>query len=145
MINKDIALARPLLLLLEDDPAVRRSLQMVLRGQGFQVHAHASAAMLLEDRDAAEAACLITDYRLTDMTGIEVLEILRERGWHGPAILITGHGSKELGERARWAGFIQTFEKPLRQFSLAKAVERCVRNNAGDKIIITEEGESVVL
>lgn len=132
MTNKDLRPAFPMLLLLEDDPAVRRSLQMVLQGQGFHVRAYGSAAMLLKDPDAAEAACLVTDYRLADANGIEVLTTLRGRGWPGPAILITGHGSRELGQRALDASFAVIFEKPLRQFSLAKAARRLVHPNEGE-------------
>lgn len=128
MTDKDISPSAPVLLLLEDDPAVRRSLQMVLQGHGFLVRAYASAAMLLADHGLAEAACLVTDYRLADRSGIDVLTTLRERGWPGPAILITGHGSRDLGQKALNAGFAHIFEKPLRQFSLAKAAERLVQS-----------------
>ena len=125
--------ARPLLLLLEDDPGVRRSLQLVLQGQGFEVRAHESAATLFADSNISRAACLVTDYRLADTTGIDVLIALRGLGWSGPAILITGHGSDELSRRATGAGFAAIFEKPLRRFSLAKAALRLAPRPNGEQ------------
>ena len=126
MKEKNPCPSRPVLLLLEDDAAVRRSLQLVLEGQGFQVRAYASSTMLLADRSIAGAACLIADYRLADIDGIEALVRLRRRGWGRPAILITAHGSKALMRRALSSGFAIVLEKPLRQFSLAKTVRQLV-------------------
>ena len=127
MIEKDVCPARPVLLLLEDDAAVRRSLQLVLEGQGFQVRAYASPTMLLADhRGVAAASCLIADFRLADMDGIEALVMLREQGWCRPAILVSAHGSKALTRRALDSGFALVLEKPLRQFSLAKTVKQLI-------------------
>lgn len=129
MTKLDAGAARPLLFLLEDDPAVRRSLQLVLQGRGFDVRAHESPVTLLADEGICAAACLIADYRLAHMTGIDVLLALRGLGWLGPAILITGHGSKDLSKRAAEAGFAAIFEKPLRKFSLVKALHKLTRHS----------------
>lgn len=118
---------KPVLLLLEKDPLVRRSLQMVLQGQGYNVCAYASPAMLLAASVAMQAACLVTEYRLADMSGIDVLAVLRARGWAGPSILITSEGSNEVTQQALSAGFEAVLQKPLRHFSLAKMVMRLVR------------------
>ena len=131
--------ARPLLLLLEDDPGVRRSLQLVLQGQGFEVRAHESAATLFADSSITRAACLVTDYQLAGTTGIDVLIALRGLGWSGPAILITGHGSNELSRRATSAGFDAIFEKPLRRFSLAKAALRLALRPSAERQRHAEE------
>ena len=84
MTQKNQDAGRPVLLLLEGDPAVRRSLQLVLQGQGFNVRAYASPAMLLAGGTPVRAICLVTGYRLAGMTGIEVLAALRGCGWAGP-------------------------------------------------------------
>lgn len=130
MTEPDPGAALPVLLLLEDNPGVRRSLQLLLQGQGFDVRAYASGATLLADGEADRGICLVSDYQLEDMTGIEVLGELRARGWLRPAILITGMPSAELHARATAAGFSQLFEKPLLSFSLASAV-RAIRDQAG--------------
>ena len=118
------ALSRPLVVILEDDNAVRRSLQLLLQGRGFDVKAYGSARALLDDPAGPEAACLVADYYLGDTDGIAVLENLRSRGWINPAILMTAFGSAELVERARAAGFDEVFEKPLKDLALTKALDR---------------------
>jgi len=116
--------ARPQLLLVEDDPAVRRSTQLLLQAQGYQVRAYATGQALIDDDKSVAADCFIADYRLQHLDGIDVLSRLRERGWRGPAILVTAFPSAELHDRAQAAGFTTVFEKPLRQYELVNAVSR---------------------
>ncbi|WP_321163640.1 MULTISPECIES: response regulator transcription factor [unclassified Sphingomonas] len=115
------------LLLVEDDPGVRRSLQLLLQANGFDVRAYASGAALLADQTALDASCLIADYRMSDFDGVDTLTALRAKGWAGPAILITAFPSSDLCASAKDAGFEEIFEKPLRRHVLVKAVERLVR------------------
>ena len=116
--------ARPKILLLEDDSGVRRSLQLLLQAQGFDVRAYAAGAPLLSDESADEAVCLIADYRMEDLDGIAVLLRLRAKNWAGPAILITAFSSQDLRERAISAGYAVVLEKPLRQHALVETVSR---------------------
>lgn len=113
-----------MIVVVEDDPAVRRSLQMLLLAQGHKVRAYPSGDALLADADAAQVNCIVADYRLDGMSGIELLERLRGQGQDCPAILITGHVSEELDAKARAAGYAVIFEKPLRQHALVEAVAR---------------------
>lgn len=137
MPQRNYETTRPVLLLLGDDPVVRRSLQMVLQGQGFNVCAYASPAMLLAGSLALQAACLVTEYRLADMSGIDVLAALRARGWAGPSILITSEGSNEVTRQALGAGFEAVLQKPLGHFSLAKMVMRLVLAGKIKKTILS--------
>lgn len=115
---------RAQILLVEDDPAVRRSMQLLLRAKGFDVRAYANGVALLADDRNAGAKCFIADYRMDDLDGIAVLTRLRERGWRGPAILITAYATGDLAGQAMQAGFDAVFEKPLRQHALVDAVMR---------------------
>lgn len=115
---------RPLVLLLEDDNAVRRSLQLLLQGRGFDVKAYANADALLADPQVAKAGCILADYRLHASDGIEVLRTLRSRGWTAPAILMTAFGSDDLAARAASAGFIEVLEKPFRDHAVVAALSR---------------------
>ena len=115
---------RPRLLLVEDDAGVRRSLQLLFRARGFDVRAYAAATSLLADPTAYNACCLVADYRLEETDGIELLSRLRDRGWSGPAVLITAFPSTELTERALVHGFSQVLEKPFREHALGDAVVR---------------------
>ena len=118
---------RPQVLLVEDDHGVRRSLQLLLRGRGLDVRAYASGAALLADPRALSAACLVADYRMPEMSGFDVLRGLRDLGWKGRALLITGFPSAELVAQARQAGFGHVVEKPLVDSVLVEAVERMIR------------------
>jgi FixJ family two-component response regulator len=107
-------------------------MQLLLQGRGFDVKAYGSAQALLADSDMANAACLIADYRLGELDGIAVLETLRNRGWVGPAMLISAFGSAELTARAKSAGFSEVFDKPLKDHSLITALERVTARASTD-------------
>lgn len=115
---------RSIILLAEDDPGVRRSLQLLLRGHGYDVRAYVEANPLVDDQQSLNAACLIADYRLGDTDGLTVLSRLRARGWDGPAILITAFPSAELIKKAEAAGFSLVVEKPLKPHMLVGLLER---------------------
>lgn len=119
-----------MIVIVEDDPAVRRSLQMLLLANGHEVRTHASGAALLADKRPDAPDCLITDYRLSGMDGIALLQTLRAQGWECPAILITAFASAPLRDSAIAAGFQLVFEKPLRQHALADAVARLSASDA---------------
>ncbi len=115
---------RPKILLVEDEPSVRRSFQLLLHAQGYDIRSYASSAALVADPLVNEAVCLVTDYRMPEMDGFAVLRSLRARGWQRPAILVTAYGSPDLVERAIKEGFSVVLEKPLREHALAEAVAR---------------------
>lgn len=104
---------KSIVLLVEDDPAVRRSLQLVLQGSGFVVRSYATCAALLADPCVSDACAVVADYRLPDSDGVRLLEDLRQAGFRGRAVLVTGFGSPELAVSARAAGFARVLEKPL--------------------------------
>ena len=118
---------RPQVLLVEDDHGVRRSLQLLLRGRGLDVRAYASGAALLADPRALSAACLVADYRMPEVNGFDVLQGLRDLGWMGQALLITGFHAADFVSRAHQAGFTEVVEKPLVDGVLIEAVERIAR------------------
>jgi FixJ family two-component response regulator len=126
-----IAHEKSRILLVEDDPGVRRSLQLLLQANGFDVRAYASGAILLADETSLDAACLVADYRMSDCDGVETLQRLRARGWAGPAILITAFSSADLTVSAKQAGFYTVLEKPLRKHRLLAVVEQLVRQGSG--------------
>ena len=114
--------ARPTLLLVEDDDGVRRGLQLLLSGQGFDVRSFASAHTSLADTALQTARYLVADYALAESNGIELITALRARGWHGRAVLITAFGSPELRAAATVAGFDAMLEKPFRDDDLLRAL-----------------------
>jgi FixJ family two-component response regulator len=99
-------------LLVDDDSALRNALEFALQVEGFDVRTYASGSELLADPDLPRHGCLIVDHRMPDMTGLEVVESLRERRISLPTILITTHPSAGLRRHAARAG-IALIEKPL--------------------------------
>jgi FixJ family two-component response regulator len=116
----------PQVLVVDDDQAVRRSLQLLLRGHGYRVKAYADAGSVVKDPEAAEASLLVTDYRLPNEDGFDVLRGMRERGWHGSALLITGFNSAALITDASAAGFESVLDKPIRPNLLLGAARAAV-------------------
>jgi FixJ family two-component response regulator len=117
-----MARSRPRLLLIDDDEGVRRSLQLLLEGCGFDVRSFGSAIPLLNDNLVRDSDVLITDYLLPDRDGIALLETLRRQGWRGRAILITAFPSASLADRAKASGFAALLAKPLHQPQLIAAI-----------------------
>ena len=89
----EIASARPLVVIVDDDPAIRSSLAFSLQTEGFSVRSYASGTELLGDDLTAEASCLVIDYQLPGMNGLDLVAELRRRQVAAPAILITTHPS----------------------------------------------------
>lgn len=111
-------------LLVEDDAAVRRSLQLLLSGHGYDVRAYPSGAGLARDPEALRADCLIADLVIPDGNAVTLITHLREAGWRGPAILISGHLTNEWTERALAQGYAAAFAKPIGDSVLINCLER---------------------
>lgn len=112
-------------LLVDDDPAVRWSIKLMLRAHGYVVCDFASGHDLLSAQTGASCRCLVTDYSMPRFDGIELLRGLRAKGWSAPAILITGDLTRGLEMRAMKAGFSHVIEKPPMDDRLLTAVAQC--------------------
>jgi len=122
---------KPRILVVEDDDSMRRSLQLFLRGRGFDVLTYPTAERLLLEEDIEHVACLVADYRLGGHDGISLLSALRARGWPGPAILMTGYPSHDLRLSAEVAGFDLFLEKPIREYALINGIARLMERDFG--------------
>jgi two-component system, LuxR family, response regulator FixJ len=104
--------SRPMVVVVDDDAAVRNSLQFSLEVEGFRVRTYPSAKSLLSNELDSECSCLIVDQNMPGMTGLALLAALRERGVATPAILICGHVTAMLRNAAERA-HIPLVEKPF--------------------------------
>ncbi len=118
----EMAAFKRTILLVDDDDAVRRSLQLLLHWRGFDVRSFATAGTIIADTRIDDSDVLIADYRLPDGDGFGVLRALRRNGWHGKAIMITAHASDICRDAASAAGFDTVLSKPLRQHELVAAL-----------------------
>jgi FixJ family two-component response regulator len=115
------AASKRIVLVLDDDAAVRDSLKFSLEIEGFVVRTYSSAEDMLNDELLLVANCLIVDYHMPEMTGLEVVARLRDRRSSMPAILVTGRSDANIRGRAAAAG-IALIEKPFRGTSLIDCV-----------------------
>ncbi|MCW3837299.1 response regulator transcription factor [Sphingomonas canadensis] len=120
----------PCVLLVDDDPAVRRAITLLLKTSGYAVHGYDRAADLLGDPRARAAQCLITDYAMPAIDGVTLLRTLRAQGWTAPAILITGLYKSAIEQMAREAGFSAMLEKPLTDERLLDLLAACLNDRA---------------
>lgn len=111
----------PNIILVDDDPAIRSSLSFSLELEGFAVSAFASGPELLALEPLPQEGCLVLDYRLPGIDGLQLLGLLRRCGVALPAIIITSTPSRSLRARVAQAGAILV-EKPLMCDALASAV-----------------------
>jgi two-component system response regulator FixJ len=97
----------------DDDEAARESLSFLLTSADLPVAAHDSAKAFLKAMAASPVGCLITDVRMPDMSGIELLREIRSRGLLFPVIVITGHADVPLAVSAMRLGAADFLEKPF--------------------------------
>jgi two-component system, LuxR family, response regulator FixJ len=109
--------------IIDDDEAVRHSLAFLLSSAGFAVRLYDSAGAFLAGLASVQGGCVITDVRMPDMTGIELLRKMKAQACGLPAIVITGHGDVALAVEAMKAGAIDFIEKPFDEDAILSAVQ----------------------
>jgi len=105
-------LANPVIVVVDDDAAVRGSLKFALEIEGFAVRTYPKGADLLGDLRRADCACFIIDQKLPGMNGLDVVAELRKEHIAAPVILITSHPNNVVQQQAAQAG-VPIVEKPL--------------------------------
>lgn len=115
--------------IVEDDAAVRNALKFALEADGLKVQVFDGAVSFLNERHLPPFGCLVVDYRMPVMDGLELTAVLRERGVTVPTIMITGRSNKELWARAAKLGIYTVLEKPLSDRSLADTIKSALAAN----------------
>ncbi len=115
---------------IDDDEAVRESLQFLLKTAGMTVRGFDSAKSFLAALPDVRSGCIITDVRMPDITGIDLLRQLKEKGVEVPVIVITGHGDIALAVEAMKIGAVDFLEKPFDDDTLIDAVRASLNRNA---------------
>ena len=108
----------------DDDEAVRDSLQWLLEGKDYRVRCFDSAESFLSRYDPREVACLIVDIRMGGMTGLELQDKLVERRSPLPIVFITGHGDVPMAVDTMKKGAMDFIQKPFKEDDLVSLVER---------------------
>ena len=120
----------PIVCIVDDNPAVRNALKFSFEMEGLAVHVHDSAASLLGDPELPSCRCLVVDYRMPAMDGLELVEVLRVRGITAPVIMITAQATKGLEVRARKLGIRAVIEKPWLDGLLLQAIQAAIADSS---------------
>lgn len=116
-----IAASRPAVFLVDDDPAVAHAVQFSFDLEGLDVRNFRDGETLLASGSLPEKGCLVLDYHLPGVDGLELLDRLRANGVRMPAVLITTNPRTNLRARAAASG-VPIIEKPLLTDALLTAV-----------------------
>jgi two-component system response regulator FixJ len=121
----------PIIYVIDDDEAVRQSLEFLLKTGGLTVRSFDSAKAFLDVVPEIRSGCVITDVRMPDVTGIDLLRRVKELGLDIPVIVITGHGDISLAVEAMKIGAVDFLEKPFDDDTLLDAVRGSLTRTAG--------------
>jgi FixJ family two-component response regulator len=110
------------ILVVDDDPAVRNSLQFLLEVEGFPVRTYSNGDELLKEATLPERGCLVIDYQLPGISGLELIAQLRGRKVALPAVLVTTRPNAIVRSRAAEAG-VPIIEKPLLTEDLFQCIQ----------------------
>jgi len=115
-------MSEPVVHVIDDDEAMRQSLDFLLDSAGFSARTYESALQLLARTEDLEPGVIVTDVRMPEMNGLELVRRLKSVGAPHPIIVITGHGDVPLAVEAMKAGVVDFLEKPFDDEALLRAV-----------------------
>lgn len=108
--------------LVDDEESIRKSAGFMLKTSGFAVQTYTSGIAFLKAVKTAEPGCILLDVRMPGMDGLEVQEVLAERGITMPVIVLTGHGDVGIAVRVMKAGAVDFLEKPFEKSALLASI-----------------------
>jgi two-component system, LuxR family, response regulator FixJ len=114
--------SEPVVHVIDDDEAMRKSLSFLLDSAGLEAKTYESAIQFLEAGEPVSPGCIVTDVRMPDMNGLELVRRLNERKVSHPIIMITGHGDVPLAVEAMKAGVLDFLEKPFDDDALLSSI-----------------------
>ena len=122
----------PVIHVIDDDDAARDALAFLLRTDNFSVHAYDSAKAFLCALPAAEEGCVVTDVKMPEMTGLELLRRLKGMGNSWPVIVMTGQADVPIAIEAIKSGAVDFIEKPYDADVLLGAVKAALGGQTSD-------------
>lgn len=128
----------PEIYVIDDDEAIRASLTFLLRAAGHLVRSYDSAAEFLREADRLPTGCVITDVRMPEIDGLELVRRLTDARLPLPSIVITGHGDIALAVEAMKAGARDFIEKPFDDAILLRAVDGALAAGAAAPAVASD-------
>ena len=127
----------------DDDEAVRESLESLIRSAGYVVRSFSSARRFLDYARGDFSSCLVLDVRLPEITGLDLQQRLKELNIDTPIIFITGHGDIPMSVKAMKAGAIEFLTKPFRDQELLDAIAQAIERDRTERAHKADLAETV--
>ncbi len=136
---------KSMVFVIDDDPAVRKSLKRLFGSADFESEVFASAAEFLERPAHSGPSCLVVDVQMPGLSGIDLQETLLESRREEQFIFITGHGNVLMCARAMKAGAVDFLSKPFRPDDLLSCVKQALARSKEQRRRATEKGKTRAL
>lgn len=127
----------------EDDEAVRDSLELLLKSDGKPVRTYESATAFLKDYSDKMAGCIVLDIRMPGMDGMELQKKLNEKHSILPIIFVTGHGDVPMAVDAMKEGAVDFIQKPYREEALLEKIEAALKQDLEQRKSLDEKQEII--
>jgi two-component system response regulator FixJ len=125
-----IRASKAMVIVVDDDDAIRASMRFLLESEGLEVQDYASAqALIAAAWPPAGAGCVILDIHMPEMDGLDLLERLRQTHSKVPVIMVTGQPTPANRNRALSAGALDVLEKPLNDGRFLELVHDALERN----------------
>lgn len=134
-------MAEPVVHVVDDDAAMRDSVSFLLESDGLHALTYESARALLDRRAELEPGCIVTDIRMPEMSGLDLVAELKRLGVPHPVIVLTGHADVSLAVQAMKAGVVDFLEKPFQDEALLNAVRAALSHGDGAAMRQKEKAE----
>lgn len=120
---------KPLIRVIDDDYAMRRSWAFLIEGEGWEVVTYSNALAFLAANDFSRPGCLLLDVRMPRMSGLELQDALKDKGVDLPIIFISGYGDIDMAVRGLKSGAVDFLQKPVDDRKLLDAISNAVLKN----------------
>lgn len=134
-------MAKGIVFVVDDDDAVRRALERLIKSVGLTVETFASAQEFLR-RDPPEGpACVVTDVRMPGLSGLDLQKELADADLSMPIVFMTGHGTVPMSVRAMKAGAVDFLQKPVDEQVLLDAIHQALEKGSREQRTLAEQAE----
>ncbi|TVQ75608.1 MAG: DNA-binding response regulator [Phycisphaeraceae bacterium] len=124
--------------LIDDDDAMRKSIDYLIRSIGLRCQSYATAQDFLDGADPETPGCILTDVRMPGLSGLDLLEEIRGRAFLSPVIIITGHADVPMAVRAFKSGALDFIEKPFNDQMLLDKVQEAIELDASRRTVLSK-------
>ena len=133
--------SEPVIHVIDDDDSARHSLEFLIDCAGMAVRAYPSATAFLAAVPDLEPGCIVTDVRMPEMSGLQLIERLKALGVTSPIIVITGHADVPMAIEAMKQGVADFIEKPFSDDAILGAIRSALARAGGRSQIDAEKSE----